>query len=377
MNDRILGTLTAGRAATVLLSCTLIGLAEEPQSVDVFVSGTDGYFAYCIPCIVTAPDGTLLALVEARKHNLADPGGEGQDIDLAMKYSTDAGRTWSKMKIIEDPGELWSAANAAAVTDRKRQRVWIFYLRCKPGKGTFAARPGTDDVLNLARYSDDNGRTWSEPLDLTRVARDYEDKQWRISVPGPGGAIQTSTGRIIVPFWRYAPFRSFALYSDDDGKSWRRSELVPGEQDGNENQVVELADGRILMDIRQGRGLHRLISHSDDGGHTWCQPRPGQPVTPVMCAIERFTRKAGPGTRNRIIWTGPAGPGRQRLTIWTSYDECRSFQNPRLLYDGPSAYSDLTILADGTVGVLWDRGVRRGYEFVTFTRLGLAWLEAR
>ncbi|HID21661.1 MAG TPA: exo-alpha-sialidase [Planctomycetaceae bacterium] len=377
------------RRAAAVLTCVLpivFGAAsaphlteagELPESVDVFVSGQDGYFGYRIPCIVTAPDGSLLAFVEARKHNLADPGGKGQDIDLALKISTDRGRTWSRMMIIEDPGELWSAANAAAVTDEKTKRVWVFYVRCRPGRGSRTARPGTDDVLNLARWSEDNGRTWSEPIDLTRVARDFDDPQWRITVPGPGGAIQTRRGRLIVPCWSYSPMRNFVIYSDDHGETWQRSSPVPGETEINENQVVELIDGRILMDGRQRRGAHRLLSESRDGGQTWSRPRPGQKVTPVMCSIERFTRADNPGTRNRIVWTGPQGPGRVKLTIWTSYDEGRTFQNPRLIYDGPSAYSDLTLLDDGTLGILWERGTKRGYEFITFTRLDLSFIEPR
>jgi len=348
-----------------------------PVSTDVFTSGQDGYFAYRIPCIVTAPNGALLAFVEARKNNLSDPGGKGQEIDLALKISTDRGRTWSAMKLVEDAPELYSSANPAAVVDSQKKRIWVFYVRCKPARGTYTARAGTDDVLNLARWSDDNGLSWSEPIDLTRIARDFSDPKWTITVPGPGGAIQTSSGRLVVPCWRSAPMRNFVLYSDDHGRSWQRSAEVPGEEQINENQVVELADGRVLMDSRQRRGAHRWMSTSSDGGNTWSNPRPGQQVTPVMCGIERFTLAAGSAGRNRILWSGPAGPGRTNLTVWTSYDEGKSFQNPRRIYEGPSAYSDMTILDDGTVGILWERGRKRGYQFITFTRVDLSWLEPK
>ena len=75
------------------------------------------------------------------------------------------------MKLIEDPGERWSAANPATVVDRTNGRVWLLYLRCKPGRNTDTARPGTEDSQVLARTSEDNGSTWSEPIDLTRVSR--------------------------------------------------------------------------------------------------------------------------------------------------------------------------------------------------------------
>ena len=179
---------------------------------NVYVSGTQGYNGYRIPAIETAPDGSLLAFAEARKYSLADPGFGKQDIDLVLRRSTDGGKTWSPMQLIEDPGELWSAANPATVVDRQTGRVWLLYLRCKPGRNTDTARPGTDDSQILARTSDDSGLTWSEPIDLTKVSRDMSDTQWGTSVVGPGGAIQDRRGRLIAPVWRYKPFGVFALY---------------------------------------------------------------------------------------------------------------------------------------------------------------------
>ncbi|MFA5192540.1 MAG: sialidase family protein [Verrucomicrobiia bacterium] len=346
---------------------------ESPlKHVDVFVSGKDGYTGYRIPAIETAPDGSLLAFAEARKFNMSDPGGKGQEIDLVLKRSTDGGATWSAMKVIEHSGEYWSSSNPATVVDRQNGRIWVFYLRCKPGRGSREARPGTDDASNMARYSDDNGVTWSEPIDQTRVAREMADAQWRISVPGPGGAIQDRKGRLIVPMWRFAPWGSFAMFSEDHGRTWQRGELMPGSREGDEDQLVELADGRILFDIRQQRGPHRWQTLSSDGGRTWSEPRPGQPVTPVCCAIESYTRKSAGDDRDRILWTGPLGPGRKKLVVRTSYDDGQTFTNERVITDEPAAYSDLTVLKDKTAGVLWERG---NYRFITFTRLTREFLE--
>ncbi|NQT39113.1 MAG: exo-alpha-sialidase [Planctomycetes bacterium] len=360
---------------SLLLSLAVVAAASgmSPlKHVDVFVSGKDGYTGYRIPAIETAADGSLLAFAEARKHNLSDPGGKGQEIDLVLKRSTDDGVTWSPMKLIEHSGEFWSSSNPATVVDHQSGRVWVFYLRCKPGRGTHAARPGTDDVANLARYSDDHGQTWSEPIDQTDVARDMADAQWRISVPGPGGAIQDRKGRLIVPMWRYAPWSAFTLFSEDHGRTWHRGDVMPGEQGVDEDQLVELSDGRILLDARQHGGPHRWTATSSDGGRTWSAPAAGQPVTPVCCAVERYTLKSAGDDRDRILWTGPQGPGRNKLIVRTSYDEGRTFTHQRLISDEPAAYSTLTILKDKSVGVLWERG---NYRFITFTRLDREFLE--
>ncbi len=353
------------------LGATAAGAA--PASTDVFVERTGGYFAYRIPAIETAPDGSLLAFAEARKYSLDDPGFGKQHIDLVYRRSSDGGKTWSPMQVIEEPGERWSAANPATLVDRTNGRVWLLYIRCKPGRNTDTARPGSDDSQVLARTSDDSGSTWSEPIDLTRVSRDFGDPKWRVSVVGPGGMIQDRRGRLVAPFWRFEPFGNFALYSEEHGKTWRRSAAVPGH--GDECQLVELADGRLLMDIRQETGPGRSWSVSQDGGKTWSAHRGGLPVSPVACAIERYTSRSAGDDRDRIIWTGPKGPDRQNLVVRISYDEGETWPVERLIFAGPSAYSDLTILKDRSVGVLWERGAAHGYQFITFTRLTREFLE--
>jgi len=239
---------------------------------------------------------------------------------------------------------------------------------------SYKARPKTHDVKNLARFSDDNGQTWSEAIDLTEAARDLNDSEWGISVPGPGGAIQDRQGRLIVPMWRYRPFKDFVLFSEDHGKTWQRGDFVPTEEGLDECQLVELADGSIALDMRQQRGSHRWISVSKNGGRTWSVPRPGQEVTPVCCAIERWTSKRDGDERDRIVWTGPRGPGRSNLTLWVSYDELATFQNPRLIAEGPGAYSDMTVLSVKSLAILWEQG---NYKAIVLTCVTLSWVEPR
>ncbi len=341
--------------------------------IDVFVSGQDGYYAYRIPVIETAADGSLLAFAESRKYHLGDPGINGNTIDLVLKHSTDSGHTWSPMMVVEAPGELWAAANPSTVLDRQTGRIWLHYIRCRPGKSSGTAQPGTDDIQNLARFSDDNGVTWSEPMDITASSRDMADSQWRCTIMGPGGGIQDHTGRLILPCWKIEPWGVFAVFSDDHGKTWKRGDMVPGVKDGNEDQLVELSDGRILLDYRQSTGEHRWTAVSSDRGVTWSEPMPGQAVTPVCCAIELYTSQSDGADRNRIIWTGPKGPQRANLVARISYDDADSFTDERLIAESPAAYSDLAVLKDKSIGVLWERG---DYRFITFTRLDRDFLES-
>ena len=92
-------------------------------------------------------------------------------------------------------------------------------------------------------------------------------------------------------------------------------------------------------------------------------------MTPVACAIERWTLAAAGQGRNRLLWSGPKGPDRKRLVVRTSVDEGQTFTDERVISEDFAAYSDLTVLKDGTAGILWERGVERGYQYLTFTRL--------
>ena len=98
-------------------------------------------------------------------------------------------------------------------------------------------------------------------------------------------------------------------------------------------------------------------------------------VTPVACAIERYTSKAGGDDRDRILWTGPKGPDRRNLVVRISYDEGETFPVERPIISGYSAYSDLSLLKDRSVGVLWERGSDHPCQAITFTRLTREFLE--
>lgn len=359
---------------------------SEPVHTDVFCSGKDGYNNYRIPAIEVAPDGSILAFAEAR--SAGDPGeGAASAVDLVVKRSADNGRTWSAMQLIEHPGAGWSAANPASAVDRQTGRIWLLYLRCKPDRGTSRARAGTDDFQTQARFSDDNGLTWSDPVDLTAVGRDMNNPQWRATVIGPGGMIQDRQGRLVAPAWRVDPPGVFAVFSEDHGRTWQRGEMasrfsnLPGPHALSEDQLIELSDGRLLIDCRDERSGFRLVAESRDGGRTWGEFRKGLPAAPVACAIERYTLKAAGDDRDRILWTGPKdlasdvpkwSDGRKNLVARLSYDEGLTFPVERLVAAGHTAYSDLAILKDKSAGVLWERGE---YRFISFTRLDRQFLE--
>jgi sialidase-1 len=174
---------------------------------------------------------------------------------------------------------------------------------------------------------------------------------------------------------------AFVLYSDDGGRSWQRGQRlgVPT----NENQVVELDDGRLLIDARQHEGRHRWMAESNDGGQSWSEPRPGQNVTPVCTSILRYVRPERAGQSGSwLLWSGPQGPARRDLVIRVSRDQGRSFPAERLIGPGRAAYSNMAMLDNGLVGILWERGQAEGIpggtvpETIRFTRITPQTVEA-
>ncbi len=374
------------RIYAVLLSSCLVAFTaqwssaadDELTHVDVFASGTEGYHTFRIPSVARTADGTLHAFAEGRLTNRSDPGGT--HIDLVYKRSTDGGKTWSPLVLLDrhpdtDLDNLQkdrtSAANAVALVDRTNDRLWLFDTRLVDRKlGSFQA---------WAMYSDDSGENWSPPRRI-RVPR-YEIPGKSDIYPNLGSGIQMCSGRLIVPATRRTSGKtqSFALYSDDHGANWHAGEVVDGAV--NEAQFVELSDGRLLMSVRPNSGGDRVMAISSDNGEHWSKPKPLFTSTRVAEAIERYTRKGENGaSRNRLLHTIPAGGGplgaRSNLEVRISYDEGATFGAARQVYAGYAAYSDLVRIDADQMGILWERGESTGYQFITFTIIGRAFLES-
>src|SRR5581483_11390911 len=104
--------------------------------------------------------------------------------------------------------------------------------------------------------SDDDGLTWTKPVDITASVK--RPRVVTSIASGPGIGIQLArgqhAGRILIPFNQgpIAMGKVYAVYSDDRGKTWKYGEIAPGESKGaaNEVQMVELNDGSVLLNAR-------------------------------------------------------------------------------------------------------------------------------
>jgi sialidase-1 len=342
------------------------------EQTDVFVSGEDGYHTYRIPSLIVTPNGTVLAFCEGRKRGRGDSG----DIDLVVKRSFDNGGTWQPMEVIADDGPN-TIGNPCPVVDRGTGAIWLLLTRnlgedseSEIMRGTST---GTREVWVMK--SEDNGATWSERKEITHTTKAPD---WTWYATGPGCGIQLSSGRLVIPcdhaVQGTGQWRSHVIYSDDHGTTWKLGGILHDKT--NECQVVELADGSLLLNMRSYHGNNRrAVATSEDGGLTWSDVTFDEALVEPVCqaSLIRFTERTT-HFKNRLLFANPASTKRVAMTVRLSYDEGRTWPVSKMLHGGHSAYSALAILPDMTVGCLYERGERSPYEKITFARFSLEWL---
>ncbi len=347
-----------------------------PLGAPLFVSGQDGYHTYRIPALAATPQGTILAFCEGRKNSSSDTG----DIDLLVKRSTDSGRTWSPQQVVWDH-EQNTCGNPCAVVDHDTGTVWLLmtWNRGDDQEGQIIAQTSHDTRRVFVTRSTDDGLTWDKPREITGEVKRAE---WTWYATGPGSGIQIQQGphkgRLIVPCDHIEAntkhYYSHTIYSDDHGTSWQLGGTTPRHQ-VNECEVVELPGGRLLLNMRNydRSKKNRQVAVSDDGGMHWEQQRFDATLIEPICqaAIERHSWP-GDGSSSVILFSNPASQeGRVNMTVRASFDEGQTWGAARVLYAGPSAYSDLATLAGDAFACLYEAGQTQPYESIVFARVPL------
>jgi sialidase-1 len=362
--------------ATVL--CVLLsppaGAAEtDSEIVNVFVPKQDGYPAIRIPSIVTSQAGTLLAFAEGRQ------GGDHSQNDIILKRSFDGGQNWGELQVVHEAGVLSLNNPQAVVLDSGR--ILLMYQRNKLGEHKAKPGFGDDAYFTLVQHSDDDGQTWSSPRDVSRDVKRAERVTSVASGPGIGIVLQRGEhrGRILMPMNEgpYGDWRVYAAISDDDGQTWRYGERAPedGSGHGNEVQMVELADGSVMLNARtQGGGTkHRKVAISEDGGETWSQLRDDVVLVEPVCQASLLRYSWPEQDRSRILFLNPANQkSRTGGVLRVSYDEGKSWPIGKTVYADGFAYSCMSRLSDGRIGILFERD---NYATVCFQAVTLDWLE--
>lgn len=332
---------------------------------------------YRIPAVITAKDGSIVAVTDKRKYN---EGDLPEDIDIVCNRSTDGGHTWSEPYTIAlGTGVNHGFGDCALAWSNDDNGLIAGFVG---GPGLWYSTP-SNPIRTYIVKSYDNGQTWTEPDDITNfIFGDNciipEQRSWRASFFGSGNGLRTSTGRIMfvaaIRETTQQVLYNHAVYSDDNGQTWHVSGRAS--TSGDEAKVTELVDGRILMSIRHAG--NRWYNISEDGGETW-QPTTSTwyDITAPACNGDmiRFTSENQGHDRNRLLHSVPYGNSRTDVTVYVSYDEGETWPVKKCIVPYSSAYSSLCILPDGTIGLYVEEAYAgaSGYSTV-FYNFSLEWL---
>jgi sialidase-1 len=343
--------------------------------------GDDGVACYRIPGLATTTNGTLLAVFDIRHKSCGDLPA---DIDVGLMRSTDDGATWSAMQHIMDfdAAEPNTKGNGVGdpciLVDQKTGTIFVAGLWSHGDRGWSGSGPGMSPAETgqfLLTRSDDDGLTWSAPINITSQIKKSE---WRLVLQGPGAGIQLRDGTLVFPTQHRdanGQAHAFFIFSKDGGKTWTSSAAIegPGVPETTEAQVAELSDGNILITLRNhaGKGL-RAWSRWE-----WSNNLAQGAWTPLTYENEDPVCQASLIRANDdiLIFANPASSiTRSAMSLRFSRDDGRSWSAPRLLDPRPSAYSSMSILRDGSIGILYECGDAFAADTLTFARVPLEWV---
>jgi len=334
-------------------------------------------YGYRIPALLTTAKNTVILFAERRvgMHDHAQN-------DIVCKRSEDGGKTWGEEITIADNGA--DSLNNPMPVQLDDGRLMIMYVTRPYGYHQRATKwiklmttgyglPTSSKCF--IRYSDDDGKSWGEAIDITRQLR----PESCLSTSSVGGFIQIKKGphkgRVISSLYETTPDgkgdRTFAIltgYSDDRGKTWKRSKYLKKEDGsiyGNETQLAETADGKLILHSRNDRGVKfRLSATSADGGVTWSMLKEDPFMPSVACAGSIV---AGPVLKDggwNLYASFPSDRGRIDGVIKVSRDNGKSWQVFKNI-PGSFAYSVLCISPDKKkLFCLYENKVKKNMQLI-------------
>ena len=325
---------------------------------------------YRIPALCTAPNGDLIAACDARRQNGGDLNVY-QPINIAVRRSSDGGKTWTEpvnsWTWQWDDNEKWAGSDPSFVVDAEAKKIFLFYNVWK-----------WEDVKNwdnnvyrfYVQESSDDGKTWSKPRD---ISADIAFPEW------PFGKRRNAGGFIFISSGSGAQMKDGTLLhtlvhvndgnalfgSDDHGKTWKS--FGKPVRSGDECKVVELSDGSWMINSRW-HGGGRQIHVSKDRGKTWESHYDTLLADPQCNAqIMRYG--------NALLFSNCKSPNRRALLyLRASVDDGKTWNYGLCIEPKGAAYSDMTILPNGDIGILYEGA---GYATINFTTVPLADIKAQ
>lgn len=347
-----------------------------------------------IPGIATSKKKTLLAIYDARYEHSRDLQG---NIDIALNRSFDGGLTWQPTQIVLDqktwgnlPEKFNGVSDACILTDDRTGTIYVAglwmhgVLDSNTGKWmenlseastswnhqwlSRGSQPGTgikETSQFLITKSTDDGRTWSEPQNITQQTKKPE---WWLFAPAPGHGITLKDGTLVFPTQgrdsQGMPFSNIT-YSRDGGKTWTASNAAY--TNTTECMAVELNDGSIMLNMRDNRNRGntsvngRRICITHDMGETWTEHPTSRNalIEPTcMASLHKHIYKREKEAKSILLFCNPESyRERNNMTLKVSFNDGQTWPSAhKVLLDewGGFGYSCITSVDDETIGILYE-----------------------
>jgi sialidase-1 len=394
LEDRRLLTATAYRDLTTF---------QDPLGTTAPLFSQAGSYFYNAPALVTTNSGTVLAFAEQRIGSQDTMG-----VAIVMRRSTDGGNTFAAKASVAtaDRAAGFYINGVCPIVDQDTGSIFLLYTI------------NTSSVFVVR--SNDDGLTWSAPTDITGSVKvtvgnnpgptgEYPDTPWGWYAVGPAHGIQlhhgAHAGRLMagadhrldnnyVPQDDQGISFSHVIYSDDHGQSWHlgggMDQSYLSNRNTNECTLAELDNDDVYMNIRlQSDAVpYRAFSVSHDGGITWENANwdfqlPAKPVSGSLLRLNTNTLLLS--TLNNSV-----GDLRHEMTIYLSYNEGADWVRGRTIDFGYAGYSDMTLIGQDTILLLYTRGRNGGklfgassstnpaltFEELELAKVNLTWLQS-
>ena len=338
----------------ILIFTSFTFYSQNLEFVDLFDNSMNSeVFCYRIPSLVATTNGTLIAAIDERNNSCGDLKWN-RDINIVIRKSFDDGKTWTKIEKIVDYPLGKSASDPSMIIDKKTNEIFLFFNYMD-----------LDNAKDIYRFmvikSSDQGENWSEPVEITNnIIKKGWEKDFMFITSGRG--IQTKDGTLLHCLVNLNK-GTHVFGSKDHGKSWFLIDtpLSPGD----ESKIIELSNGNWLVNSRVNSNDSRYSHISKDNGQTWATYKNKDLQDPgCNASLVKYDEL--------LLFTNAFDSKyRKNLSLSISKDQGRTWAKNQTIYKGESAYSSMTKLKNGDIGVFFEKD---NYTKNVFVRIPKTWL---
>ncbi len=325
-------------------------------------------------------NGRIVTMADNR---FAHNGDLPNHIDVYERHSDDNGKTWTDHKLVagsdSDHKLVGVAGNGfgdAALVETSKGRLIAIMVA---GQYYFSSTNDRNNCnLPFIITSDDAGETWTTPRDLYSELYNgtYEQGQVLGSFAGSGRGIvlqrqkvDSLNGRVMFAMshrFKDTGIQEYIIYTDDEGETWKMSPKS-AYNGGDESKLVELADGTVMISVRQSG--NRGFNTSTDGGMTWGTQTTNSNISGNACNADILYYN-----KHVLLHSYVNNGSRKNLTVKASFDNGKTWGNGIVICAPSSCYSTMDLTKDGKVAILYeDASCSTGFA-LTYASFPIDWI---